>query len=104
MTLKELTELSEELGLYDQEASRDHLLKTCQHLRQQLQAKAEYVENLERERHILLARLKEVMPWVGVCPMQPADIRVMYIFKDLAADALHEIKADIKRAYKKDAE
>ena len=102
MTLKELTELSEELGLYEQEASRGHLLKTCQQLRQQLQAKAEYVENLERERHILLARLKEVMPWVGMCPLQPADIHTMHIVKDLAQDALREIQADIKRGYKKD--
>lgn len=58
---------------------------------------AEYVYRLEVERAQLLNRVKELLPWVGVCPLEPAKIREMYILKDLAEDSLKEIREDMQR-------
>lgn len=53
------------------------------------------------QRDQLLARLKDVMPWVGLLPVNPTHVYEMTLIKDLARDSVVEITSDIKRREKK---
>jgi hypothetical protein len=46
--LEELTLISEELGLYDQEATREQLLSTCSFLRQRVRELEKEVERCRK--------------------------------------------------------
>jgi hypothetical protein len=46
--LQELTRISEELGLYDQEATREQLLSTCSFLRQRIRKLEEEAERYRK--------------------------------------------------------
>lgn len=47
------------------------------------------------QRDNLLARLREVLPWVGLTPFSAVHIREMSLIKDLAKDSLLEITTDV---------
>lgn len=53
---------------------------------------AQSIEKLEAERDMLLARLRDVLPYVGVCPLLPQAIHEMSLLKDLAIDAVVEVE------------
>lgn len=46
--IQELTRLSEELGLYDQEATREQLLRTCSFLRKRIEELEEEVKQCRK--------------------------------------------------------
>ena len=56
-------------------------------------AAREEIDQLRAERRQLRARVVECLPFVGVCPLDPNQIQLMHLVRDLAEDTLEEVKA-----------
>lgn len=50
------------------------------------------IDKLRAERRQLRTRLVECLPFVGVCPLEPNRIQLMQLVRNLADDALEEVK------------